>query len=66
MQVIYDQFQWNDPEHLEVLAPDDGALDIYRFFRTMYPERSLGMCPVEEYRKIKPQKPNRNENNNPD
>lgn len=50
--VIYDQFHWLTPDHLEVPASSwDDALAKYRFYKAAYPNESLGLCTLEEFQK---------------
>lgn len=50
--VIYDQFHWLTPDHLEIPASSwDDALVKYRFYKDAYPNESLGLCTFEEFQK---------------
>lgn len=52
--VVYDQFHFKDADHLEV--PVKGrkfALDTYKFLKTSFPDKILGLTTVEYYRKLK-------------
>lgn len=50
--VIYDQFHWLTPDHLEVPASSwDEAMSLYRFYKAASPKESLGLCTLAEFLK---------------
>ncbi len=52
--VVFDQFHWNDPDHLEyVFGGWEYALSNYRFLKAAHPDKTLGLTSVENYEKIK-------------
>ena len=53
--VIYDQFHWLKPDHLErhVTGTWDEALEQYRFYRAAFPNESLGLTDIETFNKKK-------------
>lgn len=52
--VIYDQFHWNDSNHLEQPCSNwKEALARYRFLRDSFPGMSLGLKSIEDYIKMK-------------
>ena len=52
--VVYDQFQFHHPDHLEIpVKGRSAALDMYQFQKTANPDKSLGLCTVEKYKKLK-------------
>lgn len=52
--VIYDQFHWLAPDHLEVTCENwDEALAQYRFFRDAHPGESLGLTTLDDFKRIK-------------
>lgn len=53
--VIYDQFHWLSPDHLERHAEGwENALKQYAFYKAAYSGESLGLVTKETYNKIKP------------
>ena len=52
--VVFDQFHWKSPDHLEYeFGGHEYALANYSFLKIAHPDKSLGMCTIEEYRKKK-------------
>lgn len=52
--VVYDQFHLLSPDHLEIpVKGRAAALDMYQFQKTANPDKSLGLCTVEKYKKLK-------------
>ena len=52
--VIYDQFHWLNPDHLELTISGWGyALKVYAFEKEANPDKTLGLTTEEEYKKIK-------------
>lgn len=52
--VIYDQFHWLNPDHLELtISGWDYALKVYAFEKEANPDKTLGLITEEEYKKIK-------------
>lgn len=50
--VIYDQYHWLTPDHLEVPASSwDEALSLYQFYKAAYPKESLGLCTLAEFQR---------------
>ena len=57
--VVYDQFHWFAPDHLEyVFAGWEYALKNYAFLKAAHPDKVLGLVEAKQYMKIK-------ENNKP-
>lgn len=54
--VIYDQFHWLNPDHLErhVIGTWQEAVEQYCFYKSAFPGESLGLVNNEQYNKIKP------------
>ncbi len=52
--VIYDQFHWLCPDHLEMtISGYDYALKVYNFEKNANPDKTLGLVTEEQYKKIK-------------
>ena len=52
--VIYDQFHWHTPDHIEVPVTDwETALEVYKFLKELHPGESLGLVTKEEFLKKK-------------
>ena len=52
--VIYDQFHWLDPNHLESpCANHKEALERYEFLKAAFPGESLGMTTKSKFMKLK-------------
>jgi hypothetical protein len=53
--VIYDQFHWLSPDHLEIPVKGwTAALEVYRMEKVCRTERdSLGLTTLENYKKLK-------------
>lgn len=48
--VVYDQFHWQTPDHVEyVFKGWDVALANYAFLKDAHPDKSLGLCTKEEF-----------------
>lgn len=51
--VIYDQFHWGNPDHLEVHVDGwDNALSQYLFYKEAFPTESLGLVDITRFRSI--------------
>lgn len=51
--VVYDQFHWFAPDHLEyVFAGWEYALQNYRFLKAAHPDKVLGLVEAKQYMKI--------------
>lgn len=52
--VIYDQFHWGDPNHLESpCANHKEALERYKFLKEAFPGESLGMLTKRKFIELK-------------
>ena len=52
--VVFDQFHWLDPDHLEYCFKGfDYALANYSFLKAAHPDKSLGFTSEENYLKLK-------------
>lgn len=52
--VVYDQFHWHDPDHIErVFCDKETALGYYRFIKEAFPRETFGMCKYDKYLKLK-------------
>lgn len=53
--VIYDQFHWLCPDHVErhVEGTKKEILEQYAFYVDCYPNESLGLVPEVEFKKLK-------------
>ena len=54
--VIYDQFHWLAPDHLEVhvSGTKQEILEQYGFFKDCYPDESIALATEEWFDKVKP------------
>lgn len=52
--VVYDQFHWNDPDHIEYRFDGwESALANYGFFKDANPDKTLGLTDLENFNAIK-------------
>ena len=55
--VVYDQFHWLDPDHVEyVFKGKEYALNNYAFLKQAHPDKTLGLVSAEEFERIKPKR----------